>query len=54
VLLGRAWVYALGGSGEAGVEHMLNLIAEEMRVALALTGCTRVRDISRELLAEAA
>ena len=52
VLLGRAWVYALGGSGEAGVEHVLNLMAEEMRVALALTGCTRVRDISRELLVE--
>jgi len=54
VLLGRAWVYALGGGGEAGVEHVLNLMAEEMRVALALTGCTRVRDISRDLLAESA
>jgi L-lactate dehydrogenase (cytochrome) len=54
VLLGRAWVYALGGRGEAGVTHMLELIAQEMRVALALTGCTRVRDISRELLVESA
>ena len=54
VLLGRAWAYALGGNGEAGVEHVLNLIAEEMRVALALTGCTRVRDISHELLVESA
>jgi len=54
VLLGRAWAYALGGNGEAGVEHVLNLIAEEMRVALALTGCTRVRDISQELLLKSA
>jgi L-lactate dehydrogenase (cytochrome) len=54
VLLGRAWVYALGGRGEAGVRHVLELIAQEMRVALALTGCTRVRDISRELLVESA
>jgi L-lactate dehydrogenase (cytochrome) len=54
VLLGRAWAYALGGNGEAGVEHVLNLIAEEMRVALALTGCTRVRDISHELLVKSA
>jgi L-lactate dehydrogenase (cytochrome) len=52
VLLGRAWVYALGGRGEAGVAHVLALIAEEMRVALALTGCPRVRDVSRALLAE--
>jgi len=54
VLLGRAWVYALGGRGEAGVAHVLQLIAEEMRVALALTGCTRARDISHDLLVESA
>jgi L-lactate dehydrogenase (cytochrome) len=54
VLLGRAWAYALGGNGEAGVEHVLNLMAEEMRIALALTGCTRVRDISHELLVKSA
>jgi L-lactate dehydrogenase (cytochrome) len=50
VLLGRAWAYALAGRGRAGVAHVLQLIEEEMRVAMALTGCTRVRDISREML----
>jgi L-lactate dehydrogenase (cytochrome) len=50
VLLGRAWVYALGGGGEAGVSHMLRLIEAEMRVAMALTGCTRIQDITREAL----
>jgi len=50
VLIGRAWAYALSASGEAGVAHVLRLIEEEMRVAMALTGCTRVRDISREML----
>jgi L-lactate dehydrogenase (cytochrome) len=43
VLLGRAWVYALAGGGEAGVSHMLRLIEAEMRVAMALTGCTKIR-----------
>jgi L-lactate dehydrogenase (cytochrome) len=50
VLLGRAWAYALSARGEAGVTHMLELIAAEMRVAMALTGCTDVSQISREIL----
>ncbi|WP_343612848.1 FMN-dependent L-lactate dehydrogenase LldD [Novosphingobium sp.] len=50
VLLGRAWVYALSGGGQEGVAHMLRLIEAEMRVAMALTGCTRIEDITREAL----
>ena len=42
VLLGRAWAYALAAGGEAGVAKMLGLIAAEMRVAMELTGVTRV------------
>jgi L-lactate dehydrogenase (cytochrome) len=42
VLLGRAWAYALAGAGRAGVAHTLALIEAEMRVAMALTGVTRV------------
>ncbi|MBU6299883.1 MAG: FMN-dependent L-lactate dehydrogenase LldD [Alphaproteobacteria bacterium] len=51
VLLGRAWIYALGASGQGGVEHVLDLIESEMRVAMALTGITRVCDINSEILA---
>ena len=50
VLLGRAWAFALAGSGEAGVAHVLQLIQAEMRVAMALTGCTRLTDINRNSL----
>ena len=50
VLIGRAWAYGLGGGGEAGVAHVLRIIAAEMRVAMALTGVTRVADIDRNLL----
>ena len=42
VLLGRAWAFALAAGGEAGVAKMLGLIAAEMRVAMELTGVTRV------------
>jgi L-lactate dehydrogenase (cytochrome) len=50
VLLGRAWAYALAARGEAGVAHVLQLIEAEMRVAMALTGCTDVRQIDGEIL----
>ncbi|MFW6093457.1 MAG: FMN-dependent L-lactate dehydrogenase LldD [Pseudomonadota bacterium] len=51
VLLGRAWVYALAGAGQKGVAHVLELIEAEMRVAMALTGVTRVADVGRDSLA---
>lgn len=54
VLLGRAWAYALAAGGERGVRHMLALIQSEMRVAMALTGVTSVRDLDRQLLADTA
>ena len=54
VLLGRAWVYALGGGGQAGVAHVLRLIEAEMRVAMALTGATSIDKIDRTILAETA
>lgn len=50
VLIGRAWAYALAGGGEAGVAHVLALIEAEMRVAMALTGVTRIKDISADCL----
>jgi L-lactate dehydrogenase (cytochrome) len=50
VLLGRAWAYALAGGGEAGVRHMLQLVEAEMRVAMALTGATRIDQITRDIL----
>jgi L-lactate dehydrogenase (cytochrome) len=51
VLLGRAWAYALAGGGGAGVTHALKLIEAEMRVAMALTGCTRIAEVDRSALA---
>ncbi len=51
VLIGRAWAYALAARGEAGVAHVLNLMAAEMKVAMALTGVTRVDQLDRKALA---
>lgn len=51
VLLGRAWAYALGAGGEAAVARMLAIIEAEMRIAMALTGTTRIADIGPSILA---
>lgn len=50
VCLGRAWAYALGGAGQAGVSHMLELIEAEMRVAMALTSTTKISEINADIL----
>ena len=51
VLLGRAWSYALAARGEAGVTKMLGLIEAEMRVAMALTGTTKISEINDSIIA---
>ena len=50
VLLGRSWAYALAGDGQRGVAHMLALMEAEMKVAMGLTGVTRIDAINREIL----
>lgn len=50
VLLGRAWAYALAAAGQSGVAHVLELMAAEMRIAMALTGVTQTSEIDSEIL----
>jgi len=50
VLLSRAWAFALAANGGAGVSRALRLIEAEMRVAMALTGCTSVADIDEKVI----
>jgi len=51
VMLGRAWAYALGARGEAGVEKMLSIIASELRTAMGLTGTRRIAEVDSSLIA---
>jgi L-lactate dehydrogenase (cytochrome) len=50
VLIGRPWIYALAARGQDGVAHVLELMAAEMRVAMALTGCRRIAEIGADAL----
>jgi L-lactate dehydrogenase (cytochrome) len=51
VLMGRGWAYALAGDGGAGVANVLKLVEAEIRVAMALTGVTSIREIGADLIA---
>ncbi|MCW8398615.1 FMN-dependent L-lactate dehydrogenase LldD [Legionella sp. PATHC038] len=47
VLLGRPTAYALAARGQAGVEHMLELIRNEMGIAMTLMGVGTSTEINR-------
>lgn len=50
VLIGRAYVYGLAAAGAIGVAHVLQILLAELEVAMALTGCRRVEDITSSLI----
>jgi L-lactate dehydrogenase (cytochrome) len=50
--MGRAWAYALGAAGEAGVRDMLAILREELKVAMILTGCSDVSRATPDFLLE--
>lgn len=52
-MIGRAFIYALATAGEAGVTHLLNLFEKEMRVAMTLTSCAKIADITADCLVQA-
>jgi L-lactate dehydrogenase (cytochrome) len=52
VLIGRPWAYALAAAGQSGVTHLLNLLAAELRVGMALTGTSRITKIDGSVLVQ--
>jgi 4-hydroxymandelate oxidase len=50
VLLGRPQLHALAVGGAPGVAHMITLLRAEFEVAMALTGCATLADISPAVL----
>ena len=48
VLAGRAPIYGLAVAGEDGVRHVLELLRDELTLALSLLGCTSPEEIGRE------
>jgi L-lactate dehydrogenase (cytochrome) len=48
-LIGRAWLYGLGALGEAGVSLAIDILAQELDTAMALTGTCSVADAGPHL-----
>jgi L-lactate dehydrogenase (cytochrome) len=51
-MIGRAYLYGLGAMGEAGVRKALDLIADELKVSMSLTGLRNIKDVSRDIIYE--
>ena len=49
-LIGRPWIYAVAAQGEAGLKRYLALVKNDLGVAMALTGVTRIGEVSGELI----
>ncbi|XP_051219912.1 glycolate oxidase 3 [Lolium perenne] len=47
VFIGRPVLYSLAVDGEAGVRKMLQMLRDELELAMALGGCASLRDITR-------
>ncbi len=50
--IGRAWLYALGAMGEAGVTKCLELMQKELELSMAFCGRTDINKVDRSILLE--
>jgi isopentenyl diphosphate isomerase/L-lactate dehydrogenase-like FMN-dependent dehydrogenase len=49
-MVGRAYLYGLGAAGEAGVDHVMQLLAADVKRTMALVGCRSVADLDGDLV----
>jgi L-lactate dehydrogenase (cytochrome) len=49
-LIGKAFLYALSAAGEAGVTKAIEIMRNELRVTLALTGTSTIDAVGRQIL----
>lgn len=50
VLVGRPVLWGLAVAGSAGVQHVLEILQDELSLAMALSGCAKLADIDRSLV----
>ena len=50
VLIGRPYLWGLAAAGEAGVRRVLDLLRDELELAMALCGCPRIADVNASLV----
>jgi L-lactate dehydrogenase (cytochrome) len=50
VMIGRPWVWAVSGAGQAGVSDLLATFKRELEVAMILSGVNRIEDIGPDAI----
>ena len=48
--VGKPLFFSLAIGGERGVDKLFEILAEELRVAMALTGCASLVDVSADVV----
>jgi len=51
VLVGRPILWGLAAGGESGARAVLELLKDELDLAMALCGCPTIADVTADLLA---
>ncbi|MBE9015461.1 alpha-hydroxy-acid oxidizing protein [Chroococcidiopsidales cyanobacterium LEGE 13417] len=50
VLIGRPVLWGLALAGETGVQHVIEILRDELSLAMALSGCAKLQDIDSSLV----
>ncbi|MEM9350013.1 MAG: alpha-hydroxy acid oxidase [Pseudomonadota bacterium] len=50
VMLGRAWHYAVAALGARGIEHLIHILTDDMKLNMAQIGAHTLDDLGRRLL----
>jgi L-lactate dehydrogenase (cytochrome) len=48
--IGRSYIYGLGAYQQAGVTKALEILGEELSIAMALVGVTDVSEVTRDII----
>lgn len=49
-MAGRPYLYGLGAAGEAGVDHVLQMLATDMKRTMSLIGCNTITELDRAFI----
>lgn len=49
-MIGKPWIYGLGARGEIGIGEILNILQNELRIAMIHFGTTSISEINKDLM----
>ncbi len=49
-MIGKPWIYGLAARGEVGVSEILNILQNELKIAMIHFGTHSIREINKDLI----